>query len=138
MATHDCGFPQHDGFAPVEADDAAWIIIRARAVAKRAATNGTVGPMSGGWLGLLLIIPGRPERSNPTAFAGLQTRTPKAAHSASAKDGASKSVFATETDSGFRSRWSCERPRNDHRVMVCKWPGMTTKLYGLSGNTAVR
>jgi hypothetical protein len=30
---------------------------------------------------------------NPTAFAGLQTRTPQAARSASAMDGASQSIF---------------------------------------------
>ena len=42
-----------------------------------------------------LVIPGRPEGSNPTAFAGLQTRTPKAARSASTKDGASQSVLLT-------------------------------------------
>jgi hypothetical protein len=35
-------------FAPVEADDAGWIILPGPPVAKRAPTNGTVGPMSGG------------------------------------------------------------------------------------------
>jgi len=50
MATHGFGFPRHDGFAPVEADDARRIIIACRPVAKHAATNGAFGPMSGGWV----------------------------------------------------------------------------------------
>ena len=49
-----------------------------------------------------LVIPGPAASRNPTAFAGLQTRTPQAARSASAKDGASQSVLSgLETDSGF-------------------------------------
>jgi hypothetical protein len=39
---------------------------------------------------------------NPTAFAGLQTRTPQAARRAGATDGANQSVLKTwKTDSGF-------------------------------------
>ncbi|MBU6417779.1 MAG: hypothetical protein KJS83_11495, partial [Xanthomonadaceae bacterium] len=45
--THDSLFPRHDGLAPVEADDAGWIILPSRLLAKRPATNGMFGPMSG-------------------------------------------------------------------------------------------
>jgi hypothetical protein len=47
MGAHDLSFPRHDGFAPVEADDAGWIILPGRRVAKRPPTNGVFGPMSG-------------------------------------------------------------------------------------------
>jgi hypothetical protein len=47
MDTHDFSFPQHDGLAPVEADVAGRIIIASWPLAKRAATNGMFGPMSG-------------------------------------------------------------------------------------------
>ncbi|HJR10582.1 MAG TPA: DNA polymerase I, partial [Rhodanobacteraceae bacterium] len=36
------------------------------------------------------VIPGQPAGPNPTAFAGLQTRTPEAAHGANAMDGVSQ------------------------------------------------
>jgi hypothetical protein len=40
------------------------------------------------------LIPGQPEGAEPTAVAGLQTRTLQAARSASAMDGANQSVSA--------------------------------------------
>ncbi len=50
-----------------------------------------------------IVIPGPRATRNPTAFAGLQTRTPQAACSASAMDGASQSVTERQqTDSGFQ------------------------------------
>jgi hypothetical protein len=63
MATHDLLIPQHDGLAPVEADDAAWIIIRVRPVAKRAATNGMFGPTSGGIAPRASALPRSPSRT---------------------------------------------------------------------------
>ncbi|HKZ11182.1 MAG TPA: tetratricopeptide repeat protein [Rhodanobacteraceae bacterium] len=74
---------------PVFAFLAEWIVLRfARAVPANN-DRGLDHPQ--------LVIPGRPAGSNPTAFAGLQTRTPKAARSATAKDGASQSVSLTPT-----------------------------------------
>ncbi|MGH8189852.1 MAG: hypothetical protein ACREP2_00210 [Rhodanobacteraceae bacterium] len=68
-------------------------------------------------------------RRNPTAFAGLQTRTPKAARRASAMDGASQSsdfdhasTLQKANDAGSRFRG------NDVRVPAAKsaaGPGMT-------------
>jgi len=74
---------------PVFAFLAEWIVLRfARAVPD--ANDGDAGHTP-------LVIPGRPAGANPTAFAGLQTRTPESARSASAKDGASQSVSSTTT-----------------------------------------
>jgi hypothetical protein len=95
MGTHDCLFPRHDGFAPVEADDAGWIILPGRRVAKRSPTNGGFGPMSGQSL--------RRERTQEREPASsLITLSNPVCQSGSVTPNASRSFVVSSTENAGR------------------------------------